>query len=180
MIGKKKLKAVDNKINTGKLGDTPFHKSALNVFVAKSNGGKTTYMENWLSSFECGDILYINADITPFNGDLTTYEACSLGTLRHACRGATEDDLIIIDTLTPYLGYLGLDVSSNIDMAIVFGAFRRLIAHTKATIVVLHHVEGDSDKLLGSPIIFEEADVVIKLVDYTDIKYLKERDIVKV
>ena len=153
-------------------GDNLFVKSGITVIGALAGVGKTTFMIEMTKRFKLlnYNVAYFNADYSPIN-DIVTYEPLKhdetskdMPSMLEWLEDATENDIIIIDSLKAYSSMNGFDVMDGNSMMKLMLDFRAFTTRRKCSIIIIHHsfkekkLKNGEEHFYGSRAIEEQCD----------------------
>jgi len=146
-------------------GNNLFVKGGISVISSLAGVGKTTYCLQLKNQLEKDDynVVYFNADYAPMDID-DVYKPMKVAELVEYANEATDEDVIIIDSLKSYSALNDLDVMDNKDMMSLFLEFRGIVVRTGCSIVLVHHsfkekkLKTAPEHLFGARAIEEQCD----------------------
>lgn len=147
-----------------------FMKSGLTVIAALAGEGKTTKMLEMKQKWEDDgySVSYINFDLsTNYNQNLINCPS-SADEIKIMCsiieRYATENDIVIIDSLKSMASYYLIAIENNDEMYMLMLELRTIIKKTNCSIVLVHHtfrpknLKNFVDSFYGARAIEEQCD----------------------
>ncbi len=147
-----------------------FMKSGITVIAALAGEGKTTKMlelsKNWES--EGYSVSYVNFDSSAtYNYSLIDCPTTN-DQIKQMCsiieQYATENDIVVIDSLKSMASYYGMTIENNDEMYLVMLELRTIIKKTNCSIVLVHHtfrpknLKSFVDSFYGARAIEEQCD----------------------
>jgi predicted metallo-beta-lactamase superfamily hydrolase len=147
-----------------------FMKSGITVIAALAGEGKTTKMleqsKKWES--EGYSVSYVNFDSSAnYNYSLIDCPTTN-DQIKQMCsiieQYATENDIVVIDSLKSMASYYGMTIENNDEMYLVMLELRTIIKKTNCSIVLVHHtfrpknLKSFVDSFYGARAIEEQCD----------------------